>query len=124
MSLNWNTEAVINSEPLFKEEGVPDILLETAIFLCLHLGVGTLTKKTYKEWYRRAWLWEAVHGATRTNGAGIAVFFTEAEVYRLIGLKTNADTFPRSKFAKTLQSAALENAIKLREFQYGHRLPG
>jgi len=81
----------------------------------MSLGMSSITKKNYKEWFRRVWVWEAVQGAARKTGGGEDMFFTEAEVYSLVGLKTNAEHWARNKFTTNMKGTALRNAIKHRE---------
>lgn len=123
MSLDWNAEAVVNIDERLKDD-VFKTLLETAVFVSLSLGMSSITKKNYKEWHRRAWVWEAVQGAARTSGKGEDVFFTEAEVYSLVGLKTNAEHWARGKFTTNIKATALRNAIKHRERTRGEKQPG
>jgi len=122
MSLDWNAQAIANIDALLKDDKF-NTLLETAVFLCMSLGMSSITKKNYKEWYRRIWLWEAVQGAARTSGEGKEVFFTEAEVYRLVGLKTNAEHWPRGKFTTSIKGTALRVAIKHRERTRSEKQP-
>jgi hypothetical protein len=113
MSLDWDATAVVNYDALIEEER-GTVLLDAAIFMCLSVGIGSITKKTYKEWYRRVWLVEAVQGAMRKNGDGTDTYFTEAEAYRLVGLKTNAGMMNRNKFTAFVKDLALNHAITIR----------
>lgn len=123
MSLDWNTRKCINSDALFVAEK-PIVLLETAIFMCSSVGFGSITKKNYKEWFRRIWHWEAVRGAARTDNDGEPVFFTEANVYRLIGLSTNADDLTKAKFNSKIKDIALRDAVTRCERMRGEKAPG
>jgi hypothetical protein len=123
MSLDWNAEAIANIDALLGKNDKFDLLLETAVFLSMSLGMSSITKQNYKEWFRRAWTWEAVQGAARNGVGGSDVFFTEAEVYSLVGLKTNAEHWAKNKFTTNVKGTALRNAIKHRERTRGEKQP-
>lgn len=122
MSLDWNAEKVLGIDKILKDDNLA-MMLETAVFTGLSIGMNSITKTNYKEWYRRVWTWEAVQGAARTSGKGKDIYFTEAEVYKLIGLKTNVEPWSRGKFTTNIKKTALRVAIAHRELTRGGKQP-
>lgn len=114
MSLDYRLGKIKNHEELLTEEKKPNALLTAATFMCMGVQLGEITELNWREWYRRAWLWEAVHGPMRSNDKQ-PIYFTEEDVQRLIGLKTNV--FPAAskvKFKAHMGEIALEQFARKR----------
>jgi hypothetical protein len=97
MALNWNIEKCKDYKKLTtkSEWTVTDTLIWSTMFV----GIGTITKTNYKEFYARLHLVELMSG-TFTTVDGKPHHLTLADVERRIGLTTNASTTPRSVFLK------------------------
>jgi hypothetical protein len=124
MSLDYRLGKIKNHEELLDSEKKPNALLTAATFMCMGIQLGEITEQNWHEWYRRAWLWEAVHGPMRTSDFKQPVYFTEEDVQRLVGLQTNV--FPAAskvKFKAHMGEIALEQFASKRARDQKEEVP-
>ena len=99
MSLDWNISKVDNYEELL--EGEEWRKTEQIIWGCMGIGIGTITKDNYMEWYTRYDLW--YRDASSLN---------VLDVRRRIGLTTNV--FPKegkTKFLNRVYNSLLRDNV-------------
>lgn len=116
MSLNWNLSGIANHDTLcwrtatedrpdigeVKGEQYMTVTCERVIFLCMAVGVTTLTAANIDEFIFRVCYWECVHGVGRRRRNDAGAFeewpFTASELRQYVGLRTNASPMSRAKF--------------------------
>ncbi len=90
MSLNYDLSKCRDLDELFlhneqgKREG-PHGYVECVIFGTMAMGTPLIVETNVDEVWRRAAILQAIHGPWLSGG----LYVTQADVYRLIGLKTN-----------------------------------
>ena len=107
MTLNIRTHLIENGTELW----VDDLewggkKLEGATFvmgMCtIAIGMPHLTEANKGEFLRRIRVMESIHGALMNQGP-TPVLFTEEDIDRRIGLRTNASEFGKAQFAKNMK---------------------
>lgn len=120
MPLNWSLENVNNYKKLYRkvkkgEEGyssdeVRSRMLQKPreiIFFTMYVGIREITEKNWEQFYNRVHLHQVVNGTEYYNDVRkkmIPCFITKEDVKLMIGLKTNASSYTKSKFIKLLFS--------------------
>jgi hypothetical protein len=119
MSLNWNLSKIANHKTTCWREVMDDDLgrgikkgeyvltrdCEAIIWLCMALGMPSLTEKTLDEFALRTKLYERLFGAWRRNDVGGQLVdkpFTTAELRVFVGLTTNASSETHAQFLKRM----------------------
>jgi len=123
MSLNFDYSKVKNSDVITthpkdvdkpREEQHLSPITESLIWKALSVRLGKITEENVDEWWFRVRLTQLVDGPEFNCGKDVKVYLTRQDIVNHIGLKTNADTFTRSKWAKEFMKI---NPIKLRSEQ-------
>lgn len=106
MSLDWNISDCADVEALKADtpDGWP--VTEGAVWLCMIVGVPSITEKTAEKFWLRVHEWEAVNGPILTNGHR----YTPEDVTRRIGLRTNASSLTDAAWRKKVQTTLREAA--------------
>jgi len=120
MPLNWNLEDVSNYKKLYRklkkgEEGYSSSenrsrLLhkpQEIIYFTMYIGMREITEKNWEQFYNRVHLHQTVKGTQYYNEVRkklVPSFITKEDVKRMIGLRTNASSYTKSKFLKVLFS--------------------
>jgi hypothetical protein len=97
MALNWNIEKCKNYKQL--TEGSESVTTDVMIWATMIVGIGTITKANYKEFYARLHLVELISGTLITE-KGKPHYLTLSDVERRIGLTTNVGNTSRPQFIK------------------------
>ena len=120
MPLNWNLKDVNNYKKLYRklkegEEGYSSSenrsrLLhkpQEIIYFTMYIGMREITEKNWEQFYNRVHLHQVIKGTQYYNEVRkklVPSFITKEDVKRMIGLKTNASSYTKSKFLKLLFS--------------------
>lgn len=117
MALTWNVSNVKDFEELYYEgpgdDGSPvrriGGVTETLIFLSLRTKIGTITEANAAEVYRRVHVIEETEGALKPGPKGYE-FFSEEDIVRHVGLKTNAafKDWPKREFNRHMNKIRAE----------------
>jgi len=84
----------------------------TSLFTGFPKGTWSITEENWHEMFRRFNLYERVRGATRGQ-RGVPLYFTPAEVRKLIGLRTNAGNKTDAKFHSDLIALHRRNTDRM-----------
>ena len=98
MSLNYNFSKVNDFETLH-ENGREWSKTDRLIWVCMSIGIPSITDDNYGEFYARLHFVELLQGARRTED-GKSVYFTVDDVKRRIGLTTNVSKQAHAQFVK------------------------
>ena len=119
MSLNFSVKNIKDYDEHFtyKNDTQWHPLTETIAFISIPLMMNEITEKNYKEWYKRAHIWEHCIGAMRKRENGEEVYLTLKEVKSHIGFSVNVGpesftAFKNNTWKRLVEKAnyALENA--------------
>lgn len=85
-------------------------LREAGVWATIAVGIREVTEENVKEFFTRATFWEKTQGAHRNKqndetGEWSEHPFSVQDIYRLVGLKTNASTLTRAQFYKKAYEA-------------------
>lgn len=103
MSLNFDLTKINNGGTVcYEDDGegnrVHTTRTQAMIWMCLHIGIGEITEKNYREYWTRVYAWESALGASIRDGQGNPVPLSLSDVHDYIGLTTNV--FPKESEAK------------------------
>jgi len=127
MSLNWDIGSIKDHEKLwvgsgefYEEDGKQkelvrlDPVTDTLINLTMVVGMRDITKKNWKDFYLRMVMLGVEKAVMRKDEEGnFTIPISPEDVYRHIGLYTNASTLHKSKI--------LHNAYKFRAQELGSK---
>lgn len=116
MSLDWKLSE--NHEELWNDQNKH--MTQTIIHLTMVVGMGEITEKNYKEFFRRIHFYERACGAfmqkcvkgenSQEENKIIDVPFTIADVKRYIGLRTNVSKETEKQFVKRIAESLMNDA--------------
>lgn len=75
-------------------------ILETVIWRCMAVGIGTLTRKNVETFILRSEVWEALNGGVKLS---------RLSIYRHIGLHTNVTTETDAAWWRSLRETVTRN---------------
>jgi hypothetical protein len=112
MALNWDVSKVENYEEIMNDDNY--VVTESIIFYTMFVGMPVISQTNYTEFFSRVHLQERLFGSTvyqvDENNNRVDFPITLDEVKSRIGLRTNADTFTKSKFlSKTFERFSSES---------------
>ena len=102
MSLNWDATRVEGIDNLTENERGT---LQALCFTTMAVGINEITPENAHEFYTRASFVEKVLGASRRgfeNGKDFPVFYSETDIRRFVGLRTNASRLTDAAFRKNV----------------------
>jgi hypothetical protein len=109
MSLDVDWSKVKDKTKVRDSQGNLDPKAHAIAFRTMAVGMGEITQKNYKEFYRRCWMVEAVHATAEEHR------LTLEDVQGLIGMRTNVwPAWSRKKFDGIVARQALERAVNFR----------
>lgn len=104
MSLNWNIKNCKDHETLQSDTEWP--ITHNLIWATMSVGIGEITETNWQEFYGRISAWEdAVGSFSQTkdkNGNYKSHPFTPEDIYKRIGLHTNAASMSRAEWEKSI----------------------
>ncbi|MFC1745664.1 hypothetical protein ACFL35_16855 [Candidatus Riflebacteria bacterium] len=108
MSLDWNVKNVKDKDTIcWDESGQLNEITEALIWVSIAIGMGTITAKNWKRFFKRVNYFEQLKGPYRQKlnekeDDYEPVFFTEKEIKAHIGLSTNAQQWSPTIFRKKM----------------------
>lgn len=111
MSLDYSLKDIVDYEQTCYIKLTDGFILcpavEALIWLSIPCGFNSITKKNWKEVFKRIYIEELLTGARRSRhdqatNTTDKVYFTPEEVCRYIGLKTNASTLTLNQYGARL----------------------
>lgn len=114
MSLNWNVEQVKDygnvcyetaketnlTHGYKKGDRVLKLATSALISAAPVVSIGRITEKNWEKFHSRIAIYEKAFGGLRRDGKGKPIFFTKAEVQQHVGLSTNVETEPDTKWRR------------------------
>jgi len=112
MPLNWNIKNCKDHETLQSDTEWPHT--HNLIWATMSIGIDEITEKNWTECYARLAVWEEIVGAFSTtkdkDGKYKSRPFTPEDIFKRIGLYTNASRMNRAEWQKNIGKYFAEKA--------------
>lgn len=107
MSLSWNIEACANLDDLKADTPTGWPVTDCTIWLCMIVGIDTITEQNAETFWHRVSAWETVNGKPiNTSGRKME----PQDIVARIGLRTNASRLTDAQWRKKLQGILREES--------------
>jgi hypothetical protein len=105
MPLTWDITEVVDFVDI--NDGFESIKTQGLVFATMAIGMYTITDANAGEFYTRIKMLEGVNGhlvvgPENEDGSSRYYFYTPADIQRRIGLRTNANSYTKTKFVNNL----------------------
>lgn len=119
MALTFDTSKCVgyNAETATDDER---LIAQSVIFTTMFIGMHEITQENWEKFYRRTHIWERNFGSQMCTWEGetkLPVYLTPADIYKFIGLHTNANGYSDAYFKKKIIEELERDANgKIRKF--------